>query len=139
MNVSKMSLPKVQELRSRVQSKVAEVRTRVSAGGLAGQQMRLGGGALIEQARARVRTRGIAGQQMRLGGGALVEQARRKADMVSRRMAERKPGVIPMVKEFKPGERLRQFYPEITDRKDMAVEGRPAYPFDGRDMAVFVE
>ncbi len=129
-----MSLPKFEELRSRVRSRVAETRTR----GIAGQQMRLGGGALIEQARARVRTRGIAGQQMRLGGGALVEQARRRADTVARRMAERKPGVIPMVKEFRPGERLREFFPEVTDRKDMAVEGRPAYPFDGRDMSIFV-
>jgi len=109
-----MSIPKFQELRSRVQTRMAEARTRV-------------------------RGQGLAGQQMRLGKGVLVEQVRQRADMVARRMAERKPGVIPMVKEFRPGERLREFLPEVTDRKDMAVEGRPAYPFDGRDMAVFVE
>jgi hypothetical protein len=137
-----MSLPKFEELRSRVKAKVAEVRTRVGARGLAGQQMKLGGGALIEKARARVYGQGIAGQQMRLGGGALVEQARRRADVAARRMAERKPGIIPMVKEFRPGERLRQFFPEITDNlgvRDMAIEGYPAKPSDHREMAVFVE
>lgn len=139
-----MSLPKFQEFRSRVKSKVAEVRTLVSARGLAGQQMRLGGGALIEKARARVYGQGITGQQMRLGGGALVEKARSRADMAARRMAERKPGIIPMVKEFRPGERVRGLFGDraITDlsiEKDTSVIGRPAYPFDGRDMSVFVE
>lgn len=88
---------------------------------------------------------------MRLGGGALVEQARQRANIAARRLSERKPGVIPMVKEFKPGERVREILGqpgafgqrEITDlsvEKDMSIAGaRPAYPFDGRDMAVFVE
>lgn len=139
MNVSKMSLPKFQELRSRIQSKVAEARTRVSAGGLAGQQMRPGGGKLLEQARARIQTRGFAGQQMRLGGGAFVEKARSRADIASRRMAERKPGVIPMVKEFKPGERLRQFFPQVTDRGEIAVMEEGAYPADGRGISIMQE
>lgn len=136
-----MSFPKVQELRSRLQTRMGAVRARVPTGGILGKgQMRLGQG------------------QMRLGGGALVEQARQRANIAARRMAERKPGVIPMVKEFKPGERVREIIGqqgvfgqrEITDTdvgrfgiggdRDMSIAGaRPAYPFDGRDMAVFVE
>jgi hypothetical protein len=116
-----MSFPKVQELRSRLQARVGAARARVPAGRFMGQG------------------------QMRLGGGALVDQARQRADMAARRLAERKPGVIPMVKEFRPGERIRQFLGqrEITDlsiERDMSIAGsRPAYPFDGRDMSVFVE
>jgi len=139
-----MSLPKIEEMRGRLTGRVAEVRSRVRTRGLAGQQMRLGGGTLLEEARARVRTRGFAGQQARMGGGALVEQARRRADVATRRLAERKPGVIPMVKEFRPGERVRQLFGqrEITDlsiERDMSIAGqRPAYPYDGRGLSVFV-
>ena len=134
-----MSLPKVQEIRSRAQARVAEVRTRVKARGFAGQQVRLGGGRLVEQARTRVKARGFAGQQMRLGGGAFVDQARRRANVAARRLAERKPGVIPMVKEFRPGERLRQFFPQVTDRGDMSVMDEGAYPADGRGISIMPE
>jgi len=112
-----MSFPKVQELRNRVMERVAQVRGRVGM-------------------------RGMAGQQVMVGKGALIEQARRRADEIARRLAERRPGIIPMVKEFKPGQRVRQFFPAITDNPnipDMAIESRPAKPADGRDMAVFVE
>jgi len=81
----------------------------------------------------------MAGQQMRLGGGAFVEQARRRANVVARRMAERKPGVIPMVKEFRPGERLREFFPQVTDRGDMSVMDEGAYPADGRGISIMPE
>lgn len=101
--------------------------------------MRLGGGKLVEQARGRIQTRGFAGQQMRLGGGAFVEQARRRANVAARRMAERKPGVIPMVKEFRPGERLREFFPQVTDRGDMSVMDEGAYPADGRGISIMPE
>jgi len=134
-----MSYPKVQELRTRAQARVGEARTRVQARGFAGQQMRLGGGKLLEQARARIQARGYAGQQMRLGGGALVEQARRRADMVSRRAMERKPGVIPMVKELRLGERIRGFLPQVTDRGDMSVMDDGAYPADGRGISIMPE
>ena len=139
-----MSLPKFQELRSRAQARMAEARTRVYGQGITGQMTRMGGGALIEKARARVQTRGFAGQQARMGGGALVDQVRRRADVATRRLTERKPGVIPMVKEFRPGERVRQLFGqrEITDlsvERDMSIAGqRPAYPYDGRDMSIFV-
>jgi len=132
-------MPKIQEIRSRVQVKVSEVRTRVQARGFAGQQMQLGGGRLVEQIRTRVRPRGMAGQQMRLGGGALVEQARRKADIVSRRAMERRPGVIPMVKELRLGERVRGFLPQVTDRGDMSVMDEGAYPADGRGISIMQE
>jgi len=139
-----MSIPKIEEMRSRLTGRVAEVRSRVQARGFAGQQMQLGGGRLVEQARTRVQARGFAGQQMRFGGGALVDQVRRRADVATRRLTERKPGVIPMVKEFRPGERVRQLFGEreITDlsvERDMSIAGqRPAYPYDGREMSVFV-
>lgn len=110
-----MSLPKVQELRSRVQAKVAEVRTRA-------------------------RARGLAGQQMRIGGGALIEQARRKADIAARRLEVRRgKGIIPMVKEFRPGERIRRFFPQVTDRGDMSVMDEGAYPADGRGISIMPE
>lgn len=114
-----MSYPKIEELRGRVMGRMSEVRSRARSGGFMGQ--------------------GLSRQGMKLGGGQLVSQARQRANMASRRLSERKPGMIPMVKEFKPGQRLRQFFPEITDYKDMAVEAYPAYPSNGRDMAVFVE
>jgi len=139
-----MSIPKIEEIRSRLTGRVAEVRSRVQARGFAGQQMQLGRGRLVEQARTRIQARGFAGQQMRFGGGALVEQARRRADVATRRLTERKPGVIPMVKEFRPGERVRQLFGEreITDlsvERDMSIAGeRPAYPYDGREMSIFV-
>lgn len=134
-----MSFPKMEEFRSRAQAKVAEVRTRARARGFAGQQMQLGGGRLVEQIRTRVRPRGLAGQQMRLGGGAFVEQARRRADVAARRLTERKPGVIPMVKEFRPGERLREFFTQVTDRGDMSVMDEGAYPADGRGISIMPE
>ena len=93
----------------------------------------------MEQARARVQARGFAGQQMRLGGGAFVEQARRRADMVSRRAMERRPGVIPMVKELRLGERVRGFLPQVTDRGDMSVMDEGAYPVDGRGISIMPE
>lgn len=90
----------------------------------------------IEQLRGRVMTRGGGGflsqrSQVMVGKGALVEQARRRANQVSRRLMERKPGIIPMVKEFKPGQRVRQLFGQITDNPaidDMAVMGVRADP-----------
>ena len=134
-----MSYPKVQELRTRAQARVGEARTRIQTRGFTGQQMRPGGGRLVEQARTRIQTRGFAGQQMRLGGGAFVEQARRRANVAARRLTERKPGIIPMVKEFRPGERLRQFFPQVTDRGDMSVMDDGAYPADGRGISIMQE
>ena len=96
-------------------------------------------GKLAEQARTRIQTRGFSGRQMRLGGGAFVEQARRRANVAARRMTERKPGIIPMVKEFRPGERLRQFFPSVTDRGDMSVMDDGAYPADGRGISIMQE
>ena len=129
----------VQEFRTRVQTRISEVRTRVQARGLRGQQMQLGGGRLAEQIRTRVRAPVLAGQQVRVGGGALAEQVRRRADMVSRRAMERRPGVIPMVKELRLGERVRGFLPQVTDRGDMSVMDEGAYPADGRGISIMPE
>ncbi|GAH68341.1 unnamed protein product [marine sediment metagenome] len=101
--------------------------------------MQLGGGRLAEQIRTRVRAPVLAGQQVRVGGGALVEQVRRRADMVSRRAMERKPGVIPMVKELRLGERIRGVFAQVTDRGDMSVMDDGAYPADGRGISIMQE
>ncbi len=134
-----MSFPKMEEFRTRAKAKVSEVRGRVQTRGFAGQQIQLGRGRLVEQARTRVQARGFTGQRMRFGGGSLVEQARRKADMAARRLTERKPGIIPMVKEFRPGERLRQFFPQVTDRGDISIQDEGAYPADGRGISIMQE
>jgi len=73
---------------------------------------------------------------MRFGGGALVDQARSRADMISRRAMERRPSIIPKVKELRLGERVRGFLPQVTDRGDMSVMEEGAYPADGRGISI---
>ena len=115
-----MSYPKVQEFRSRIQSRVSQAQTRL----------------------------GVKRPTGMVGGGQFVGKARQRADMVARRLTEGKPGIISMVSEFKPGSRIRGFFGEreITDlaiHKDASAIGQPAYPSrvpgDGTGMSVFVE
>ena len=115
-----MSYPKVQEFRSRIQSRVSQVQSRV----------------------------GVTRPSGMIGGGQIVSKARQRADMVARRLTERRPGIIPMVSEFQPGQRIKGFFGEreITDlaiHKDASAIGQPAYPStvpgDGTGMSVFVE
>ena len=115
-----MSYPKVQELRGRIQSRVSQAQSRL----------------------------GVSRPTGMVGGGQLVGKARQRADMVARKLTERRPGIIPMVSEFKPGQRIKGFFGEreITDlaiHRDASAIGQPAYPStspgDGTGMAVFVE
>ena len=74
-----------------------------------------------------------------MGGGALLAEARKRAERITARIQERKPGVIPMVKEFRPGERIKKILaPSIVDRPGLAVEGEEAYPYNKREMSVIV-
>lgn len=74
---------------------------------------------------------------MRIGGGALVQEAMKRVEGVTARIAERKPGMIPMVKEWRPGERLRQILaPQTAGGRDLSVERDAASVVDRRDMSV---
>ena len=117
-------LPKLEELRSRVQSKVAQARGR-----FAGQRS------------------GGLNPQMKIGGGQLINKARAKADQVMRKVKERRPGIISQVKEFKPGERIRKVIPtmrgDITSLpvptrsgKEFSVAEEPGIPYDGREIVI---
>lgn len=75
-------IPNFNEIRQRAQQRIAEVRGTIS-------------------------TRKNTGTQ-RFGNGVIVNNIMNKANTISQRIMERKPGMIPMVKEFKPGDRLRQ-------------------------------
>lgn len=119
-------LPKLEELRSRVQSKVAQARGR-----FAGQR---GGGY---------------SPQMQIGGGQLINRAKAKAEQIMRKVKERRPGIIPMVKEFKPGERIRKVIPTGVMRGDItslpiptrsgrefSIAEEPAKPFNRREIVI---
>lgn len=86
--------------------------------------------------RFRERAKGIRGQALggrlagqKIGNGALISQAKGTMNRMSRRLIERKPGVMSMVKEFKPGSRVKGIFghavlnPRIGS---MSVEGSPA-------------
>ena len=69
---------------------------------------------------------------MVIGGGALIERTRQRLDQITARIKERKPLIIPKIKEWKPGSRIReilapqtQFYGGVMDRPGMSVETEP--------------
>ena len=102
----------VQDMIQNVKGRVKEVREQFMGG--SGRMM--GGG-----------LRGA----KKLGGGMVVRQAKAKADMISRRLMERKPGIMSQVKEFKPGSRVKRVFGQsklrgaVTDSRRMSVEGVP--------------
>lgn len=111
--------PKLEELRGRARSKLNELRGRVQA--KRGQFMGSRAGTLRPQAR--------------VGGGALMQEARRRAERFTARIQERKPGILPMVKEFKPGERVKKilspqntYRPSIVSRGSLSVEAEESIP-----------
>jgi len=65
-----------------------------------------------------------------LGSGKMMNAARSTTDRVTRQLMERKPGIIPMVKEFKPGGRISKvFRGETVNLRsgiDAAVDGTAA-------------
>ena len=86
----------------------------------------------------------------KLGGGMVVRQAKAKADGISRRLMERKPGIMSQVKEFKPGSRVKKVFGQsslrgaVTDSRRMSVEGVPKETVPrglnrGRKMSVNVD
>lgn len=86
----------------------------------------------------------------KLGGGMVVRQAKAKADSISRRLMERKPGIMSQVKEFKPGSRVKKVFGQsglrgaVTDSRRMSVEGVPKETVPrgknrGRKMSVVVD
>lgn len=86
----------------------------------------------------------------KLGGGMVVRQAKAKADRISRRLMERKPGIMSQVKEFKPGSRVKRVFGQsslrgaVTDSRRMSVEGVPKETVPrgknrGRKMSVVVD
>ena len=122
-----MNFPEIQKIRNRAKAKVTQLRGRV--GGMRGQK-------------------GIRAQP-KLGGGELVNRVRGKADQLMRKVKERKPGFIPMVKEFKPGSRIRKVIPtklrgsDFTDLssrtrsgRQFSIEGEPAKPYNRREIII---
>lgn len=96
---------------------------------------RLRGRGVLGSSQSFSKTRGVRGQG-RLGGGALLEEAMKRAETITARIQERKPGVIPMVKEFRPGERIKRILApvrgSIVDSGQLSVEGEESYPVNER-------
>jgi hypothetical protein len=74
--------------------------------------------------------RPILGGQV-VGGGALVEKVRRRMETATARIKERKPGIVPKIREWKPGTRITEllapqessrFRAGVMDRPGMSVE-----------------
>jgi len=91
----------------------------------------------VERIRSRIReirgVRGqrIRGQQIRVGGGALIERARERVESAAQKIKERKPDLVPRIREWKPGTRIQEvlapqtqtnYYGGVMDRPGMAVE-----------------
>lgn len=128
-----MKFPEIGKIRTRVQSKVAQMKGRF--------RMQQGGFA-----------KGLSGQ--RIGGGQIANKVRSRLDQATRKIKERRPGMIPQVKEFKPGKRIRQMIPtagrsrsrirpDLTSLpmptrsgKGMSIADEPAYPYNGRDIVI---
>jgi len=70
----------------------------------------------------------LSGQK--LGSGKVMSTARSTVDRMTRQLIERKPGVISMVKEFKPGSRmtglLRGEVVHLKRGPDAAIDGTAA-------------
>ena len=73
---------------------------------------------------------------MVVGGGALIERARQRVETITARIKERKPEIVPKIREWKPGERIREllapqteptpsYYGGVMDRPGMSVETEP--------------
>jgi len=84
----------------------------------------------VERIRSRiqqVRARAPLGGQKVVGGGTLINRARQRAETVTLRIKERKPQLVPKIREWKPGTRIRQvlapqYYGGVMDKPGMSVE-----------------
>jgi len=92
----------------------------------------------IRQIRERVRERiplgGQISPQVQVGGGALVSMARDKISMISAKVQELRPGILPKVAEYKPGTLVTTVLGQegtvargqVVERKGMAVADEAA-------------
>jgi len=85
LNMSMLG-PKIDELRSRVQSKIAAVKARVP---MLGQGL---------------------SSQIQIGKGALMEKVKSQLQMVTAKVEELRPRILPKVAEFKPGTAISQVF-----------------------------
>ena len=103
---------------SRVRSRIQEIRAR----------------RLLGQTRGQV-----------IGGGALIERTRQRLDEITAKIKERKPLIIPKIKEWKPGSRIREilapqtYYGGVMDRPGMSVETEPEQRKIAEDRGIAVE
>ena len=98
----------------------------------------------IQQIRARRSLLGQTRGQQVIGGGALIERTRQRLDQITARIKERKPMIIPKIKEWKPGSRIReilapQYYGGVMDRPGLSVETEPEQRKIAEDRGIAVE
>jgi len=96
---------------------------------------------VVEKVRSRIqeirvrRPKLLRGQEMVVGGGALIERARQRVETITARIKERKPEIVPRIREWKPGARIKEilapqteagtYYGGVMDRPGMSVETEP--------------
>ena len=105
-----INMSNLEEMRNKAQQKISEVRSRIQSRTL---------------------------RRPSVGQGTIITQVMTRADRLTARIQERKPSLLPMVKEFKPGERVKQILtpqtanrplnrpmnrPLIRQRKDLSVD-----------------
>ena len=103
---------------------------------------------VVERVRSRIQEirarRPLLGQQV-IGGGALIEKTRQRLDQITARIKERKPLIVPKIKEWKPGSRIREilapqtYYGGVMDRPGMSVETEPEQRKIAEDRGIAVE
>ena len=100
--------------------------------------------ARIQEIRARRPLLGHTRGQV-IGGGALIERTRQRLDEITAKIKERKPLIIPKIKEWKPGSRIREiltpqtYYGGVMDRPGMSVETEPEQKKIAEDRGIAVE
>lgn len=62
----------------------------------------------LEEIRGRLRGGAAVSPQIKIGGGELIRTVRERATEAVGRIQSLKPGIIPMLKEWKPGEKLSE-------------------------------
>jgi len=115
----------VQEGVERARSRATQFRSQFG-GKLGGQLSGKLGGQLGGKLGGQLGSR-LSGQK--IGGGALMTKAKTTMNKMSRRMIERKPGIMSMVKEFKPGSRVGDVFGHTVQNprvKNMSIEGTSA-------------
>ena len=106
-----MSLPMVEELRTKVRSRVMEVR---------------------ESIRARIPALRKVGPKFEIGEGKLIERAKTRIEEIRTRVKELRPQVLPRVPEFRPGRFIETFLkrgqlaPQVVTREGMSIVGEAA-------------